>query len=70
MSVGTGQAKLAREAKALFVSWLQTKESWRDENSRVFEEEVLVPLQLELRKIDQAMTHLDAVLNRVRGDCS
>ncbi len=70
MSIRTGQAKLARAAKALFADWQKAKENWRDENSRIFEEEVLVPLRLELRKIDQAMTHLDAVLTRTRGDCS
>ncbi len=70
MSVGTGQAKLARAAKALFADWQRTKEGWRDENSRTFEEEFLKPLQFEMRKIDQAMAHLDAVLTRVRSDCS
>jgi hypothetical protein len=70
MSVRTGQAKLARATKTLLASWQETKESWRDENSRIFEEEVLIPMQLEIRRIDQAMTHLDAVLNRIRIDCS
>jgi hypothetical protein len=70
MSVRTGQAKLSNAAKALFAGWQQTKENWRDENSRMFEEEFLKPLQAEMRQVDQAMTHLDAVLNRIRGDCS
>lgn len=70
MSVRTGHAKLSRAAKDLFASWRRTKETWRDENSRQFEERYLSLLRSELRKAEAALERMDSVLHRVRHDCS
>ena len=69
MSVYAGQAKIKEASKELRVRWNNTKSLWRDEVSRQFEEKHLDPLLLKLRKAEEALSHMDAVLNQLRRDC-
>jgi len=70
MGIKSEHAKLTRAAKKLFVSWGVIKETWRDENSRQFEEKYISLLRSEVRKTELAMGRMDTVLNRVRQDCA
>jgi len=70
MGIKSEHAKLTRAAKNLFASWGVIKETWRDENSRQFEEKYISLLRSEVRKTELAMGRMDTVLNRVRQDCA
>ena len=69
MSVYAGRVKIKDASKTLRARWNSTKSLWRDEVSRKFEEKQLDPLLLKLRKAEEALSHMDGVLNRLRRDC-
>ncbi len=69
MSVNSGHGALKRARKDLLACWDETKQDWRDENRRHFEEQVLTPLLARLRTAEAAMGHMEAVLNKIRVDC-
>ncbi|UCD30221.1 MAG: hypothetical protein JSV03_07060 [Planctomycetota bacterium] len=70
MSVSAGRAIIKDASKKFLARWNSTKMMWRDENSRQFEEKFLTELLAKLRKAEGVMEHMDAVLNRVRHDCT
>ena len=70
MSIAAEHAKLTRSAKNLLVSWRRIQQTWRDENSRQFEEKYLSLLWAELRKTELAMERMNIVLNQLRRDCT
>jgi hypothetical protein len=43
--------------------------TWDDAQAREFEDTYLVPLQMELRKTSAAMSHVAAILEKIRRDC-
>jgi hypothetical protein len=70
MSVYAGQAKIKKVSKDLRARWHETRSLWRDEVSRSFEEKHLEPLLIKLHKAEEALLHMDAVLNHLRRDCT
>ncbi|MHC4443249.1 MAG: hypothetical protein ACYTF1_09390 [Planctomycetota bacterium] len=69
MSVYAGRVKIKDASKALRARWNSTKGLWRDEVSRNFEEKHLDPLLKKLRNAEEALSHMDEVLNQLRRDC-
>lgn len=69
MSVSAGHAKLKRAGKDLLASWHAAEALWRDENSRRFQEDYVGPFLAKLRMTQEAMGHLELVLNQIRQDC-
>lgn len=70
MSVESGKAKIKQSAKDLTVRWREVEVVWRDERARTFERQFIAPLLGKLRAAEEAMDHVDSVLNHVRRDCS
>ena len=69
MSVGAGHATVKRAAKDLLARWRTTQSTWRDENSRKFEENYIEPFMSKLRTAEAALGHMDMVLGQIRRDC-
>jgi hypothetical protein len=69
MSVSASLGKLREARKDLRVRWAEVTESWRDENSRRFEERYLTPLTARIRQVELAMGHMAAILQKARHDC-
>ena len=69
MSVHAGQAKLKTAAKNLAARWQGVKMTWRDDQSRQFEEKYVASLLARLRTAEAAMGHIDMILSQVRRDC-
>ena len=70
MSVNAGHGKLRRASKDFVTRWHATKAVWRDENCERFEEKFVTSLMSRLRVVEMAMGHMEAVLNKVRHDCT
>jgi hypothetical protein len=70
MSVNAGRGKLREGSKRLQARWKEIRVVWRDENSRRFEETLMEPLLSSIRTSEMAMEHMEAVLQRVRRDCT
>ncbi|MCG8405590.1 MAG: hypothetical protein MI923_10375 [Phycisphaerales bacterium] len=69
MSVRSGQAKINHALKELFHDWYNVQSVWRDEMGRKFEEKHLMPIKLRIRAADKTMSHMAALLVKVRRDC-
>ena len=69
MSVYAGRAKIKNASKELRIRWNETRSLWQDEVGRAFEERHLDPLLSKLRKAEEAMLHMDEMLNQLRRDC-
>jgi len=70
MSVNAGHGRLRRASKDFFIRWNATKTVWRDENCERFEQNFIGPLMSRLRAAEMTMGHMEAVLNKVRNDCT
>lgn len=69
MSVSASLGKLKQAAKDLRMQWHAVRQSWRDDNSRRFEERYLAPLLGRLRRAEMAMGHMTSILQKARHDC-
>jgi hypothetical protein len=69
MSVYAGQAKISRASRDLVARWRSVKGVWRDEVSRRFEDEHIMPLLRELRSTEAALTRMTRVMNQIRREC-
>ncbi len=69
MGVHEGQGQLSRATKDLMRHWAGLKGVWTDANAKRFEEDVLVPLEIEVRNASAAMAHMATILSTARRDC-
>lgn len=69
MGVYEGGGQLAKALRQLLGQWEETRMAWDDAQAREFEDTYLVPLQMELRKTSAAMSHVAAILEKIRRDC-
>lgn len=69
MSVSTGQARLKEAEKDLLAHWQEVCQFWHDDNSRHFHDDDLAPLIVRIRAAQNAMMHMESVLNTIRRDC-
>jgi hypothetical protein len=70
MGVYEGRGQLTKAFKALMLHWHETRMSWDDAQAKRFEENVLVPLQMDLRQAESAMDHMATLLHQAKHDCS
>ena len=68
-NLDTGRDQLQEASVVLKLAWQETREHWRDANSRNIEENHLEPLHLELVKTLSAIQHLDDILKQAARDC-
>lgn len=69
MGVHEGQGQLSRATKDLIRHWADLKGVWTDANARRFEEQVLVPIEVEVRNASASMAHMAMLLNSAKRDC-
>ncbi|MHC4519249.1 MAG: hypothetical protein ACYTAS_11715 [Planctomycetota bacterium] len=69
MSVIDSRAKLIMAAKKLTVEWHRTREMWRDENARQFDQKYMSPLETHIRATVLAMERMGNALESARADC-
>jgi len=69
MSVIDSRAKLIMANKKLMVVWHQTRQAWRDENARQFEEKYMAPLEANIRATILAMERMNHALDSAHHDC-
>lgn len=69
MSAIEGRAKLVQAGKKLLTDWQQTRENWRDENARQFEQRYIAPLEASIRGAVLAMERMSNALEGSRHDC-
>ena len=67
--LSSGAARLRDAADVLAAKWADTKEFWKDENSRSLEENQLQPLGKELSSALMAIQHLAEVLDQAQRAC-
>lgn len=69
MGVHEGQGQLGRATKDLLRRWIELKAGWNDTNAKQFEENVIVPIEIEVRNASAAMAQIATVLNNAKRDC-
>ncbi len=69
MSATESRAKLVQAGKKLLADWQQTRENWRDENARRFEQRYMAPLEANIRSAVLAMERIGSALEAARHDC-
>ena len=70
MGVYEGRGQLSKALKDLMTHWHETRLSWDDAQARRFEEQLLVPIQLDVRQAESAMDHMAVLLSQAKHDCS
>jgi hypothetical protein len=70
MGVHEGRGQLAKSIKELTHRWMETKSVWDDPVSRRLEEELLHPLESDLRNAVGAMDRVGVLLATIRRECA
>ena len=65
----SGAVRLRDAADVLAEKWGETREFWKDENGRLFEQNQLQPIAPELSSALIAIQHLSEVLDRAQREC-
>ena len=65
-----GRSRLTALTRNLMQEWERTRESWRDAKAEEFEKDCLRELESGVNRTLHAMEKLDALLSRIRKDCS
>lgn len=69
MSLNASKSRLAALTKDLAAKWRETREYWRDDRAREFEQRYMDDL---LSGVTNALNNIEAlerILNRIRDDC-
>ncbi|PYM13823.1 MAG: hypothetical protein DME18_08095 [Verrucomicrobia bacterium] len=69
MSTSANGARLAALTKDLLGRWRQTRDYWRDDKAREFEERYLLELESTVNAAISGIANLETVLRKVRSDC-
>ena len=69
MSAANSKGRLTGVTKQLALQWAETKNYWRDEKSREFEQKYLQELFVDVDKAVAVIEKLDELLKKVRSDC-
>lgn len=69
MALQDSRAKLSRGIRDLMELWAATKLQWNDANSASFEENILRPLQMDLRTAGNAMDQMASLLSKIQHQC-
>ena len=69
MSASANGARLAALTKELLVRWQYTREYWRDNKAREFEQRYLLELESTVNSAITGIANLESVLRKIRSDC-
>jgi len=69
MNLNGPKAKLSKTTKDIVLQWERTKESWRDQKARQFEQKYLAGLQDQVTGAMSVVEDLERVLNKIQKDC-
>src|SRR5438093_13655505 len=69
MSTSANGARLAALTKDLLGRWRQTRDYWRDDKAREFEERYLLELESTVNAAISGIANLESVLRKIRSDC-
>ncbi len=69
MNVVAGARQLDALTAELMRQWQRTRETWSDEQARLFEEHVLASLVTAVRACSRASDPLQRTLQQIRRDC-
>lgn len=69
MGVHEGRGQLAKSMKELTHRWMETKAVWDDPVSKRLEEDLLRPLEGDLRTAVGAMDRVGVLLATIRREC-
>lgn len=69
MSMSGSRGLLTLATRQLQASWQETKNSWRDEKAREFEEIYLAELMTRMNSALRVIEELDQLLEKIHADC-
>ena len=69
MSLAGNKSRLAAITKELSLQWTETKNYWRDDKAREFEQKYLQDLFAHVDKAVTVIDKIDEILNKCRKDC-
>jgi hypothetical protein len=69
MITSASGTRLAALTKELLGRWQQTREYWRDDKAREFEERYIHELESLVRSAINGIANLEGVIRKVRSDC-
>jgi hypothetical protein len=69
MSLNASKSRLAALTKDLAAHWKETREYWRDDRARDFEQRYMDDLLSSVTNTLNSIDTLERILNRIRDDC-
>lgn len=69
MSLNAGKSRLAALTKDLAAHWRETREYWRDDRAREFEQRYMDDLLSGVSNALNNIENLERILNQIRNDC-
>ena len=69
MSANASGERLATLTKELLVRWQQTRESWRDDKAREFDERYMLELETTVNSAITSIANLQRTISKLRNDC-
>lgn len=69
MSLNASKSRLAALTKDLAARWRETREDWRDDRAREFEQRYMDDLLSSVTTTLNSLDNLEKILNRIRDDC-
>lgn len=69
MSLNASKSRLAALTKDLHAKWRETRESWRDEKAREFEQRYMDDLLTSVTNTLNSIDNLERILNQIREEC-
>lgn len=69
MSASAGGARLATLTRELLARWHQTREHWRDDKAREFEERYILELESAVNSAASGIADLERIIGKIRSDC-
>lgn len=69
MGVYEGRGQLGKGMKELLAAWMETRQSWKDQNADRFEKKHVQPLEMDLRAAVGAMDTMSQLLAQIKRDC-
>ena len=69
MSLNAGKSRLAALTKDLTTHWRETREYWRDDRAREFEQRYMDDLLSGVTTTLNNLETLERILDKIRSDC-
>ena len=69
MSLNANKSRLAALTKDLSSRWRETRESWRDDRARQFEQRYMDDLLSSVTNCVNNIETLERILSKIRSDC-